>query len=327
MRFPTWLLVSTAATLCCTSSHAQFEAAIAPAWQGATGTEFSSWDVFTSGYLGANLPDDPGTTSDDAALVQTTPGGIITSTNNLYNPDGASQFELTDSVTHDLLEVVLHTRSAIFGNPLDTSSPVLEYSLGGGPVVQVPMTLSQYVGGTTGEEFRYTWDLTSIADSITAYTIRFAASDVHCSLEAVRLDTRFDRPALSGDVTQLSLGSGGTLAMTLDAGVQNAGQLHLLLGSASGTTPAFPIDGVALPLLIDPYTIYTLVNANGSMLGNTLSTLSQAGLGHATVTLPAGSNPGLAGAHVDHAYLVFDIVGGTSQAVFASNASGIDLVL
>ena len=104
-----------------------------PSWRGAPATQVAGWDIFTSPFMGTNQPDLPLTTAPGAGLVQTLPGGLITSTGNLYHPAGPSAFVISDSTSADLLEVVLQLSTQ--GSPLATQSPILSFGPLGSPTL------------------------------------------------------------------------------------------------------------------------------------------------------------------------------------------------
>ena len=121
----------------------------------------------------------------------------------------------------------------------------------------------------------------------------------------------------SGDVTGVSVGSGGTQSWLLDAGVANAGRNYWVFGSLSGTAPALPIGSVCLPLfVVDPYFNYTVNKPNIPPLVNSLGVLDGAGQQTAAAfTIPAGTNPVLVGQTVHHAYLLGPTLDFASNAV------------
>ena len=134
----------------------------------------------------------------------------------------------------------------------------------------------------------------------------------------------FDTEPLSGPAAAISLAAGGGQAMDLDAGHLHAGELYFLLGSASGTAPGFPIGpGLTLPLNPDFYFTLTLNNPNQPPLTNSFAILNGAGHSTAAFTLPAGTNPALAGLTVHHAY---GTIAPGLVATFASNALAVELV-
>ncbi len=110
--------------------------------------------------------------------------------------------------------------------------------------------------------------------------------------------------SLAGCPGTISIGSGGTHQLYLTAGATHASQLYLVLGSASGTSPGFLVDGTLLPLNFDPYMTFTLQAANSPTYVNTLGVLgAPAGAAMATINVPTGLNPNAVGLAVDHAYL------------------------
>ncbi|HKB15150.1 MAG TPA: hypothetical protein VKF62_03750, partial [Planctomycetota bacterium] len=56
----------------------------------------------------------------------------------------------------------------------------------------------------------------------------------------------------------LSASGGGTIAISLDAGIANAGRFFVLAGSETGTSPCFPIGSTCLPIVADPVTLALL---------------------------------------------------------------------
>ncbi len=171
-------------------SNALFDNAFTPGFRGSASSEFSQWENFTEALAAPNLPDDPASTSDDASIAQLTPGAIITSTMNIYNPGATSVFVLADTVPGDLTEVYLQTRT--LGNPPNVTDVTLEYVDTGG-LVQVLGYNQQELRSSAGgaQEQLYYWDLTGVADVVNSYTLHFEASAPNMSLDTVQLDTRF----------------------------------------------------------------------------------------------------------------------------------------
>ena len=130
---------------------------------------------------------------------------------------------------------------------------------------------------------------------------------------------------LTLDACSASLAAGDVRTFALDAGPALAGQTHLVLGSATGTSPGTPVDGVVLPLILDAYSTVTLTNANQPPFGNTLGFLDVSGQATATLTIPPGTSPTLAGLTLFHAYLALDPSAGFSASV-ASNPVPLELV-
>jgi hypothetical protein len=126
-------------------------------------------------------------------------------------------------------------------------------------------------------------------------------------------------PQLVGVPDSISLTAGGAQTLTLTAGVELAGDLYFLLGSASGTTPGLPLaPGWILPLQLDAYLQLTLAAPNAGPFGSTLGFLDASGGAGAALSLPAGSAPAFPGGTLHHAYFSFDLV--TLAVTSVSNA-------
>ena len=120
---------------------------------------------------------------------------------------------------------------------------------------------------------------------------------------------------LAGDAAGVSIAAGGVQNLALDAGPAEGGRPYLILGSASGTSPGTPVDSLVLPLNLDPYTNFTLGNANSAVLPGSFGFLDPAGTAEASFQLPAGVlAPTAAGTQLHHAFLVVDVA-----VSFASN--------
>ena len=216
--------------LCLGMAYASFNNAYTPPFRGQVDSEYSGWETFTIPFNGPNLPDVAGTSSDDAVLTQTTPGAILTSTGNIYNPAGPSHFVLSDTLPEDMLEVVLQISA--FGVPADYGSFVLSYTDGSGQLISLPPDSIQNLWNAGGSfEDRFDWDLSGNSDSITNYTIQFDASAMHMSLDAVILDVRFDGGAIGTNYCGANVNSTGTAAFISatgsDAVIDNDLTLHM----------------------------------------------------------------------------------------------------
>ncbi len=109
--------------------------------------------------------------------------------------------------------------------------------------------------------------------------------------------------ALSGTPGSVSIGSGGSQVLSLDAGVANQSRFYLLLGSLSGSQPGIDLgQGVVLPLNFDAYLAWTLNGPNQPPLTSSFGVLDASGQATTTFTLPAGSNPNLIGLTATHAF-------------------------
>ena len=113
---------------------------------------------------------------------------------------------------------------------------------------------------------------------------------------------------LRTDVDSISLSAGGSQVMTINGGPDQGGNFYLLLGTAAGTTPGVLTPAGTLPLNIDAY-FNLLLNQPNGVVSNSFGTLDSLGRATATLNVPAGTNPGLVGATLNHAYLVLSVSG------------------
>ena len=120
---------------------------------------------------------------------------------------------------------------------------------------------------------------------------------------------------LEADLHELSLASGGTQTLLLDAGAEHASQAYLTLGSLSGTAPGVALDGHVLPLNPDVYLTLTLIHPAGPPLSGGVGLLGPGGEGTVAFVLPPGTSPSFAGLTAHHAYLVL----GAASIELASN--------
>lgn len=131
---------------------------------------------------------------------------------------------------------------------------------------------------------------------------------------------------MSSAVGSISLASGGAQPWSIDAGAAHAGELYLVLGSISGTTPGTPIPGGrTLPLNWDGWLAFTLSGPNVPPLFESFGLLDGDGRTSARgLVLPAASPPALAGLVVHHAFVALDAASGVPT--FVSNALALQLV-
>ncbi|QDU68221.1 S8 family peptidase [Engelhardtia mirabilis] len=111
------------------------------------------------------------------------------------------------------------------------------------------------------------------------------------------------RDAILGSPGQISLAAGGSQTFELLAGSGGAGAIYLLLGSASGTSPGLSLDGFVLPLVPDNWTNLTISQANVGIFSNTFSAFDTQGRAIASLTIPGGQNPFLAGLVFNHTFI------------------------
>ena len=110
-----------------------------------------------------------------------------------------------------------------------------------------------------------------------------------------------ETPTTAVDVLQ-----GGSIELEVDATVDHAGDVYWVLGSLTGTSGIPLPGGQSLPLTPDAYFNLTLNGANVAPLTDTFGFLDALGRAQGSVTIPAGSNPGLAGLTARHAAVVID---------------------
>jgi plastocyanin len=125
-----------------------------------------------------------------------------------------------------------------------------------------------------------------------------------------------ERP-LEADAIEVSLSAGGTVNFDLQAGPAHAGEVYFMLGSLSGTTPGTPFGGLVVPLNVDSYTL-DLLAAPGAIIAGQLGFLDAAGEANASLTVPAGLDPTLAGITANHAYFTINPI--TTAITSVSNA-------
>lgn len=123
----------------------------------------------------------------------------------------------------------------------------------------------------------------------------------------------------TGAPSQISVAAGGSQVWTMDAGAVWANEPYLVLGTFSGQTPGFPIDGFTVPINPDAYWILTFTAANVPPLNGSFGVLDANGQASGSWDLPAGALPQLAGFVADHAYLVLDTSGPGPFVGFVSN--------
>jgi hypothetical protein len=125
-------------------------------------------------------------------------------------------------------------------------------------------------------------------------------------------------PTFTASPTSISLATGGVQVMAVSASALAAGSTYLIAGSASGTAPGFFAGPFFVALNPDAWFDFTIQNPNVPPLGNTLGLLDVTGGATATLTVPTGLPPSLAGVVVNHVVGVVTpggIVVGISQPV------------
>lgn len=131
-------------------------------------------------------------------------------------------------------------------------------------------------------------------------------------------------PTLLADLDELSASAGGTQTLELRAGTARAGDLYLLAGSLSGTSPGLTFDGLNLPLNPDAYFLFSLQVAGQPPYANSVGFLDATGAATASFTLPPSSAASLAGLQLHHAYGTLDPA--TGLVSLTSNAVPLDFL-
>lgn len=133
-------------------------------------------------------------------------------------------------------------------------------------------------------------------------------------------------PPLSAASFSVSLSGGGDQQLTLDAGAPRAGQLFVMLGSATGSAPGTvdPVTGIAVPLVLDTYFLDLLVLQGGGVITPFVGWLDANGRASASFAIPPATAPHLAGVTLFHAFVSIDLAG-SGLLDFASNAVPLEL--
>jgi hypothetical protein len=134
----------------------------------------------------------------------------------------------------------------------------------------------------------------------------------------------YEQHTLVGSAQEFSLSAGGSVGLQLTAGEAHAGELYIVLGSATGTSPGLTFAGKLLTLNIDAYFLKTLNEAGSPPLLQGFGTLDPAGQASASFSLPAGFDPILAGLTLHHGAAVLDPL--TLLPLFTSTAFPLELV-
>lgn len=120
----------------------------------------------------------------------------------------------------------------------------------------------------------------------------------------------------SANTHVLSITTGGSQKISLDAEPRNASNVYLMLGSASGVTPGLKLGSVTLPLVVDSYFDFTATSPN-SLIRTSLGLLDAQGRANASFDLPTGLPISFAGTVLHHAFVVMKV---PLSFEFASNA-------
>ena len=100
---------------------------------------------------------------------------------------------------------------------------------------------------------------------------------------------------INADTDLICPTNGGTARMAIAGGPTNAGQLFLVLGSTSGSSPGIPVGTDILPLNLDAFFNFMLTSPNTPPFTNSFGTLDALGNGETVFSVPSGTNPALIG--------------------------------
>ncbi|MGH7150008.1 MAG: hypothetical protein ACREIU_04895, partial [Planctomycetota bacterium] len=113
-------------------------------------------------------------------------------------------------------------------------------------------------------------------------------------------------PVLTASTQTLSEASGGTVSLSLSAGLAQASLPYLVLASGSGDFPGTVVPGgLLLPINADVLTLVALSEPNGTVFSNFYGTLSLVGTTVAMATLPPGLGASVVGTELTFAAIVF----------------------
>ncbi|WP_419191858.1 hypothetical protein [Engelhardtia mirabilis] len=138
----------------------------------------------------------------------------------------------------------------------------------------------------------------------------------------------FDRTrtdCLYASPVNVPVGQGATVSLRSYSEPANAGDLVMVLGSATSSLSTISIDGVALPLTLDAYTVLTAVQAGSPTFSGTVATFNGAGQSQAFIAVPAGLPTALVGVSLYHAYARVALDGPVPVLVAASNPIAVRL--
>jgi hypothetical protein len=115
---------------------------------------------------------------------------------------------------------------------------------------------------------------------------------------------------LTANTNTMSIATGGTQVLTLNAGSRHGSRLYWLFGSLTGTTPGVTlvsaVGSVNIPLVPDFYTNITIALPNTAFLVQTKGALNGSGKGQASFVVPKITDQNAIGVIFYHAYLVYD---------------------
>lgn len=132
--------------------------------------------------------------------------------------------------------------------------------------------------------------------------------------------------ALVSDRTSLSLVTGGDAELRVNLHDEVPGDTYWVLGSIAGKSPGVLFGDVLLELVPDIYTVITLQTPFEGPIHGSFGTVDADGDATATLSIPAGSSPALAGVTIYHASIVASL-DAPNLIVDATNVVGLSLEL
>lgn len=114
--------------------------------------------------------------------------------------------------------------------------------------------------------------------------------------------------SLWASATEISAAADSSIGLHVVAGSAHAGEIYLMLGSISGTTPGIPFQGFTIPLNFDFLFSWTFTSASvGPILNQTMGVLDSRGRGNGSIHIVGGLIPAaLVGLRMDFASIYAD---------------------
>lgn len=177
-------------------AFAGFVNPLIPGWAQGPNTQYAGWESFSQSAGGANLADQVG--SNNFSLFNFAPGAFITGSGNLYGAGSPLYVMLTGGTlgaSQSPLDVVFNVSTA--GLTINPSSVRLTLFDNMGGIAMYAPTVSDLrydvPANPLGSEqnIAYSWTGMAPAFAATGWRIEFAASDIHMSLDAARVDLRY----------------------------------------------------------------------------------------------------------------------------------------
>jgi hypothetical protein len=268
-------------------------------------------------FVGAAEDDDAGASSGSVHVFERV-GGTWTHVSKLVASDAMAGDNFGFSISSDAGQLVVGA-TGVDTPGADAGAAYYFEEVGG---VFVETSKVQAYNTTAGDTFGFS---VSLRDGAMAVGARNAlGSAIESGLGHVFSVSAQGCPTLGGSPFYIPLAEGGYHNLFLNPGAAHAGELYLVLGSASGTSPGIPTTGGTVPLNPDLYFTYMLSNPNQGVFSGTFGTIDPWGTALATINLPQGTNPGLAGMLLNHAFVTIDPV--TAAVEHVSNSTTLELV-